>query len=286
MGDLATLFLARSSGAAGERDALEHALDEAIARGTTAWPGLAVTSEDFVTFLAERAPDLAALAALRAADLYLACGCVARDARALEAFDRRYLANVGEYVARVRRDASFVDDVRQELREKLFVGSAERPARIVDYAGTGALESWVRVAAVRTALDILDRDKRHEPVEEPPEDFLGATGDPELDYVKARYAAEFREAFRAALADLEAEERSMLRFHVLDGLDIGRIGALFGVSRATIGRRVVEVRNKLLDRTRERLGARLEANPSEVDSLIGALGSRLDLSLRRFLAAD
>jgi DNA-directed RNA polymerase specialized sigma24 family protein len=46
-----------------------------------------------------------------------------------------------------------------------------------------------------------------------------------------------------AIAALDAEERTLLRLHYLDGLNIERIAVVFNVSRATIGRRVIAVRS-------------------------------------------
>ena len=53
-----------------------------------------------------------------------------------------------------------VDDVKQELREKLLVASGALP-RIADYLGEGPLTGWVRVSATRTALNLLRRDTRN-----------------------------------------------------------------------------------------------------------------------------
>jgi hypothetical protein len=39
------------------------------------------------------------------------------------------------------------------LRERLLVRRGDRPARIADYPGRGALARWLRVTAVRVALN-------------------------------------------------------------------------------------------------------------------------------------
>ena len=71
-----------------------------------------------------------------------------------------------------------------------------------------------------------------------------------------------------------------MRFHFVDGLNIGRIGEIFGKSRATIGRMVIACRQKLLAETRRRLGEISGASQSEVRSLIRVLRSRLEFNLR------
>ena len=69
----------------------------------------------------------------------------------------------------------------------------------------------------------------------------------------------------------------------VDGLNIGRIGEIFGKSRATIGRMVIDFRRKLLEETRRNLGALTGASEGDVLSLIRLLQSGLDVSIRGFL---
>src|SRR5207247_1489545 len=61
-----------------------------IADARAAWPGICVSDEAFVAFVAERLPepdDDAAVSELSYVDLYLACACARRDPAALDAFE-------------------------------------------------------------------------------------------------------------------------------------------------------------------------------------------------------
>ena len=75
----------------------------------------------------------------------------------------------------------------------------------------------------------------------------------------------------------------MLRFYLIDKLNIAEIGALFGLNRATIGRRIVDAREKVLEGTKRRLKERLRIPTVELDSLIAALQSQVELSLSQVL---
>jgi RNA polymerase sigma-70 factor (ECF subfamily) len=112
---------------------------------------------------------------------------------------------------------------------------------------------------------------------------LAGVGDPELELIKAKYRGDFTAALRDAIADLTQEDRTMMRFYLIDQLNIAEIGELFGTSRATIGRRILGARTKVLDGTRRRLKDRLRVDGSELDSLIAILHSQVDLSLSRVL---
>ncbi len=66
----------------------------------------------------------------------------------------------------------------------------------------------------------------------------GARGgdDPEMDYLKTRYAKEFRAAFASVLARLPEREREILRKYFLEGVKTDAIGALYKVDGSTARR--------------------------------------------------
>jgi RNA polymerase sigma-70 factor (ECF subfamily) len=101
--------------------------------------------------------------------------------------------------------------------------------------------------------------------------------------LRSRFGANFKEALGAALRSLDAQERSFLRLHLVEGVTIDRLAGSSGVHRSTVVRRIAAARGNVLRRTRARLATTLRVEPSEVDSLIGLLQSRLDLSLGRLL---
>jgi len=109
-------------------DSSTEALARAIEAAKAAWPGVVVSDEAFGAFVRARAGDATLADALRdlaATDLYLACACATGDAAPITAFERRYFPEIGAVLARVRDATIAADDVKQALREKLFVG--ERP---------------------------------------------------------------------------------------------------------------------------------------------------------------
>lgn len=257
------------------------ALAEVIARARGAH-GVRVADEVFRQYLAERvAPDasLDQLAALHAGDLYLACACATGVPGAVEAFDRLFLGgDLDRALARITSAAPVVAEVRQQLRVKLFVGEGG-PGKIADYSGRGPLAGWVRVAAVRTALNLVTRQGPDTPGTGEEEEPLLGVADPETEYLKTQHRAEFEQAFRAALSTLSIEQRQLLRLHYVDGLTLGQIGRLRQVHESTISRRLLAARDQLLAETRRALSAELHLGQAEVDSLMGRVMSRADVTL-------
>jgi RNA polymerase sigma-70 factor (ECF subfamily) len=238
--------------------------------GRRAWPDVALERDVFEHYVEERAPGVER-SVLRAPDLYLACACAQGNSRALAHFEKRYLSEVPSFLARTNATARFVDDVRQQLRERLFV-----EGKIRQFSGRGPLASWLRVVTVRVASNMRARDKRHVELDDA---IPGVAMSPELGVMQRRYGDTFRAALREALAGLNPEDRTLLRLHYLEGLNIGSIAVVFRVSRATIGRRVLALRQRIMEDVKSTLRRRLKATSTELESLLRAVRSDLAMSL-------
>jgi RNA polymerase sigma-70 factor (ECF subfamily) len=233
----------------------------------------------------------AALDGLRPADLYLACACARQVPGAIAAFDRDYMREVDVALQRMRIGPPRLHDVKQLVRQRLFVGggAGQAPGRvhgkIAEYAGRGDLRRWVRSVAVRTCLNEMRKGRREILVDD--EQLIAhhaiAGDDPELEYMKRTYAHEFRAAFAEALAQLGAREQTLLRYHHVDGLNIDEIGAIYRIHRVTAFRWIEKAKELLARSTLEALRSRLKLPASELDSVLRMIRSQIHLSLVRHL---
>ena len=258
---------------------LATALEDVLARCRVRWPGVAAEGPDEAVRRLAVTPSKAE-EPLHLDDLWLASACRAGNRAALGHFDRDFLARSLAGVARLDPCAAFADEVSQSVRERLFTDSTGG-SRLAGYTGRGPLLSWVRAVAMRCALNL--RRGKHQESEEPLLGISSIGDDPELQLLRSRFGAEFKEALGAALRSLDPQERSFLRLHLVEGVTIDRLAASSGVHRSTVVRRLAAARGNVLRKTRARLATTLRVEPSEVDSLIGLLQSRLDLSLGRLL---
>jgi RNA polymerase sigma-70 factor (ECF subfamily) len=276
-------------------DALEAALTRAVADGRARWPTLDLSPGSFVSHLARAVPRgtpglAAAVVGLHAADLYLACACANGAPAAISLFEETHLARLAAALAGVVVvTPEEIDEVRQQLRVKLLVGDprAARPPLIATYSARGSLASWVRVAAVRQALTLV-RDARigaRAGRRAADEGALGAAlgADPELDFIKGRYRRDFEIAFGAALLEIADRDRALLRMHVVAGLTLEKIGAMYHVDRSTVSRWLSDARRDLLDRTELQLRGRLGIAPAEFESMARLLTSQLEIDLPELL---
>ena len=265
---------------------LERALDAAVAAARAEWPALALDPATFRAHLAGSVPEGTAAADLGAAvcvpDLYLARACALGVAGAVAAFEQRTMPAVEVALARLGGSAELTDEVKQVVREILFVGAGSSGPAIADFGGRGNLRAWVRVIATREALRLLRRDRGRVAVQD--EDLYAVLApsddaDPQLAYLKERYRAEFRKLFLRAVADLPRRERLALRLHVLDGLSIDEIAPIYRVHRSTAARWLTRARELLLRATRDGLMRELGLAASDVDSVLRLIQSNLDVSM-------
>jgi len=264
---------------------MKSPFEDIFAAAEAAWPGVTLDREAFMGHLEDRCGE-GVTRLEHAPDLFLACACLRGDPKAIAFFEAHFLAQVPQFLSRVESDAEAVAELLQEVREKLLLAPLGKKPKLAEYNGQGPLGAWLRVVAVRVALDRKRARPREVPQGEISDALLAPSDDPELDYLRVRYAAEFRSAFHDALLGLEPKSRTVLRMHILDGLNIDRIGAVYGVHRATVARWIADARAWLFEKTRKILSERLSLEPREFESVLRLVGEDLDASVRRLLAHE
>ncbi len=217
-------------------------------------------------------------------DLALAEAARRGEPEAVRRLTTELLDEAARAVARIDPSSDFIAEVKQVLRERLLVSTPDRPAKLAEYTGQGPLVKWLRAVCVGTAINLRRGGHREHPVDEAAElEQRAAPGNLELDFIKARDGAVFKAAFAEAFASLSPEARNVLRLSVLEGLSIDQLGTLYGVHRATAARWLSKARESLAARTRDVAAERLRLAQPELDSLIRAIRSQLDVSLHRLL---
>jgi RNA polymerase sigma-70 factor (ECF subfamily) len=268
----------------------EATVQALAAAGRAAWPSLDLDDRAFARHLERHlaaAPDPeAALSRVRPDDLYLACACTHGDAEAIRAFEHHFATVIDRAVARFARTPDRRSELKQLLRERLFVAPPGGEPRIATYTGQGFLENWLRVAAVRAFVNAERRVRPEAPGSEESFASLPDGRDVELDFLKSHYRGAFRRAFSEALAGLAPGERLVLRMTVVQGLTCDELAASLGVHRATAARRAARARQLLIDATRAELARSLRVEPAELMSILHLVESNLDLSISRLLGRE
>ena len=269
--------------------ALGQAAAAAVERARAAWPELEVDEGRFVAALLARVDGAqpgeatdAALASLNVDDLYFAFACSEGDPAALALFESRFLPEVTLALAGAKFSSGAIDETLHFLRATLFATATVAPGedvpapKILGFSGRGKLRGWLQVTATRAAVRLEKVGRRALPLDD---SLHAGPGDLELDYLRRAYGPVFQEAFREALAELPVADRLLLRQRFALHLTVTELGALHQVHHATISRRVIDARERLVATTRTVMMSRLRVGRAEVSSILRLIQSEVDITL-------
>lgn len=254
-----------------------------------AWPDLHWHVDEFIAHIVEHPAIVAEkrgeLESIAIEDLFLAYACGQQDPVALRSFSREVDPELRAVAAKLRISDADLNDVRQAIWDKLFVGTDGSTRKILSYRGEGRLRSWFGALAARMLIDRLRQTCPYElGVRRLDDEVLGpavAKSDSEIAAMRRRYSGQFRDAFEAAAQTLEPDERNAIRCHYLLEMTVDQMAVAFGTHRATAARRVSRARSKLLAATRDRLKTSLGAESGELDSIMRLFDREVSVTLSR-----
>jgi RNA polymerase sigma-70 factor (ECF subfamily) len=271
---------------------LENLLQQAFAKGRSRWPRLDVAAAVFVSYLAQRLPAVRpevpleqALAETCLDDLYLACACVHRVPEAVPTLEQYCIPRLRRAL---QRYAPVLDDVLQDLRVHLLVGTTEAGPRLPTYRGEAGLLQWLYPIAMRMAQRRANVVPTHH-VDNVLEALVAqpAPGpDAELDLLRSRFQRDFKQALRETLDALSPQERNLLRLYYLNQRTTTELGRMYDMNQSTASRWLKEVRETVYAETKRRLKERLQLSSQEFESLLNIVRSQLDMSLSQLFGEE
>jgi len=262
-------------------------LRAAVERARAAWPAISADDERFARRLLEILGDqpIAVLAELHVEDLYLAWTCAERNAEALAAFEARMSPVMDAILTRLGIDPARREDLLQDLRLHLVVGSNNGQGKLGQYRGQGNLERWLRATALRAAYRAASKWRRYMALDDSELAAVSALDhDPALVHLKEHCRIELKNSFAAALAALPLRDRVLLKQHYLDRLTIEDVAALHKIHRSSAARWLAQARAALADAVLRNFRERLRVSELEVESLVRLVRSQLDITLEHLLS--
>jgi RNA polymerase sigma-70 factor (ECF subfamily) len=248
---------------------LRTTLEAAVDRARRRWPGIGCGPGELAAHVEQLGTTVGDLDRF-GDELHLACASCHFDAAALRILDRDYILRSARTLLRLRAGADFNDEAIQQLRHKLLLPPEPRLSR---YAATGPLLAWVRMVVLRLGLDI--RRNTRNPEDADLADVLAEQAP--IDTVDAeRYRSAIGVAIRRVFLQLSPEDRNLLRLHHLEGVSLDRLALMNRVHRATIARRLAELRQRVYEETRREVGVAHRITKSEFRSLFRRIQSSLD----------
>ena len=256
---------------------------EAYATGRATWPQLSTDADAFARYV-EQLGFACGIPATRAEDLYLAHACITNAPGALEVFETTHRHTIESAARTVDAPPPFLDEVRQRLREALFVAKDGGPPRIGQYSGQGPLAGWVATTTRRIAFRVARAGSSRKFVgEEALASEFCKGGDPDLIFLKAQYKVAFDEAIVKALRKLPRRERLILRLNLVQGVSMDRIAKMHNVTQPTVSRWLQRARVEIMKTIRDVVRDELNIHDRDFDSVLYLVRSQIDVSFSRLL---
>jgi RNA polymerase sigma-70 factor (ECF subfamily) len=248
-----------------------------------AHPELKVSLAHFTAGWAKRAsPD-----GRFAGDVLLAVGIEYRETAALQWLQRQVHRAAQNLERQVPRQ--LLADVESAVLELVAVGTETRAPRITEYAARGPLVGWLQIIVTRMAQEratapatrVGDTELESALLTELTHSGAG----PELEVLHAKFQGALGRALRVAANQLSEKDRTLLRLHYVDGVGLHELSRAYQVHRATISRWLLAARDAYLGAMRDELSSTTGVARPEVDSLVRALQSRVEVSLRQLFGS-
>jgi RNA polymerase sigma-70 factor (ECF subfamily) len=156
------------------------------------------------------------------------------------------------------------------------------PLERIGYTGRGRLTTWLKRCVVNDFLNHSRRESRLDADDALTRVLVSANPEPSL--VAQLQAPVFREALRIAFDALPGDDRQLLRLVHIDGLSAQQAGAILGLHRVSIQRRLGVARDNLRTRTKTVLHERFGLAAGEVTTLIRSLLEGFHVTVSALLA--
>ena len=204
------------------------------------------------------------LDSLHADDLCLISACERGDARAWNDLFEGHGATVRSAARAASSNEAMAEDLAQSIWAELHGLRARddgRPAgKLSYYSGAGSLGGWLRAVVGQLAIDRhrrdarliqteedadLDRLARDSNTEPQPFSVFHSSPNPEETLTNDLAAIDVENALAQALANLNPEDRLLMKLYYFDGLRLREAGAVLGVHEATASRRLTRLHGEV-----------------------------------------
>jgi RNA polymerase sigma-70 factor, ECF subfamily len=170
------------------------------------------------------------------------------------------------------------DDIVQAVLVRLLVAEGEVPPKILSYRGTAALRTFLKVVVTRASISEA-RTKVAQSSLSMSYKIVAPAHDPEVEALRTKYGPQFRSALAATLAELAVDDRTLLKLHYRNGVNVNDLAVMQGVHRVTLSRRLSQIRDHVFQVTSGRFRALLQVSESEFASIVRLVASDIDLEL-------
>lgn len=196
---------------------------------------------------------------IRADDLCLIVACERGDEKAWEDLVANFDSTVKSAARKISSNNEDAEDLASSIWAELYGlrvdADGNKKSKLAYYSGRGSLGGWLRAVVSQLAVDQFRKVSKFVQIEEDREfenlaneasngdgnHFGSHIENPEDLLTGKQTSADVSAALSAAIAELDAEDRLILKLYYFDDLKLKDIAATFGYHEATASRKLTRV---------------------------------------------
>jgi RNA polymerase sigma-70 factor, ECF subfamily len=239
---------------------------------------------------------------LHADDLCLVIACERGDQTAWTDLFEGYGATVRSAARKASSNEAIAEDLAQSIWADLHglkMRDDGKPAgKLAYYSGAGSLGGWLRAVVGQLAIDQHRRQSRlvqteedgdlermaHDADAESDNSPFHSAPSPEESLASNLAGADVEKALGRALAELDDEDRLLMKLYYFDGLRLREAGAVLGVHEATASRRLTRIHGEVRERVESILMTDHGWTKSEATRSLAEVAAHLQTEVEPMLA--
>lgn len=240
---------------------------------------------------------------LRADDLCLVLACEKGDEAAWNDLVKTQDKTVKAAAWKISPKAEDADDLASSIWAELYGLKHDKDGKLKSklsyYSGRGSLGGWLRAIVSQLAVDQFRKQSKFVQVEEAREfenlanessektenlAVIAHHENPEEIFGEKQLRADVSKALGAAIAELGADDRLLLKLYYFDDLKLKDIGKMFGYHEATASRKVVRIQTEIRKSVEKILQNQHGWSEEEVKRYLAETASKLGISLEKLVA--
>ena len=240
---------------------------------------------------------------LRADDLCLIIACEQGDENAWEDLVANFDSTVKSAARKISANSEDAEDLASSIWAELYGlrqdAEGNKKSKLAYYSGRGSLAGWLRAVVSQLAIDQYRKTSKFVQIEETREfenlaeesSNISANGavlhhneSPEEILSEKRTSDDVASALQTAIAELDAEDRLILKLYYFDDLKLKDIAVTFGYHEATASRKLVRVQAEIRKCVEKELKRTHGWSDGEVKRHLSDTAAKLGLSLEKMFA--
>ena len=239
---------------------------------------------------------------IRADDLCLIVACERGDERAWEDLVANFDSTVKSAARKMSSNNEDAEDLASSIWAELYGlrqdKDGNKKSKLAYYSGRGSLAGWLRAVVSQLAVDQFRKQSKFVQIEEDREfeklaneaahgdnNYFGSRDDNAEDLlIEKQTSSDVSDALTTAIAELESEDRLILKLYYFDDLKLKDIAATFGYHEATASRKLTRIQTDIRKSVERQLRTRHGWTDSEVKRHLSDTAAKLGIHLETMFA--